>query len=431
MRAKTWLLLTFVCIATWLATLFLALSDCTPQALLHGKCDCSPTKLLYGQCDYKSIGSQTAELQTDALTRAALKGQFGDFFGVLNALFGAFTVLLVYRTWSAEQQRSKAERQEAAAALAQQAKDAKAAREQAEEQFAGSLEAQRQQVMEAKRASDAQIDLVRRERYYAEVEAAIQAYNGLLRDVAARQWRDKQHVELVTTWTGRHGLFHLWKTNITQRGVDGHWGYSQIDPLMKSALAGMVWHPVARQHSLSNFGPVGTTPQSDERDTHDWVRNQLLAGEREKLEYLAKMVRVCWIDLYGSQRYQLDALFRAWFHVCKALESAELHQIDIDTEWRLASRFRAQLSWVELTYIMANQVFADGPEGEGFPDAIKYCARYAFFDNFVSGLDPTVHAVLLLAQGAIVDSDVRLLPRQCFDSQLAKPLLTRARNDNV
>lgn len=42
------------------------------------------------------------------------------------------------------------------------------------------------------------------------------------------------------------------------------------------------------------------------------------------------------------------------------------------------------------------------------------------FDNFVAGLDPTVHAVLQVGRGDIEIPGGRALPKECFSSEAAK-----------
>lgn len=69
---------------------------------------------------------------------------------------------------------------------------------------------------------------------------------------------------------------------------------------------------------------------------------------------------------------------------------------------------------------MANQSLSEGDSGNGFPRAVALSSRYAMFDNFVAGLDPTVHAVLQVGRGDIEIPGGRALPKECFSSEAAK-----------
>jgi hypothetical protein len=77
------------------------------------------------------------------------------------------------------------------------------------------------------------------------------------------------------------------------------------------------------------------------------------------------------------------------------------------------------LSWVELIFLLANQALS---EGDGFPKAIERSKRYAMFDNFVPGFDPTAHALLREARAINGPQHLTGLPPECFDSKLAKQI---------
>ena len=344
----------FVAIAVavaWFATFLLALSDCSVQAIVRLECT-----------DW-TWGSAAASVK-DIEKSVAMKGQFGDVFGLLNGAFGAFTLFFVYRAFRLES-----------------------------------------------KSSQAQIELVRLERYYAEVAAAIQSYNRLLRDILIP---DKVHTgEMRGTWPGAHGLFHLWKVTVV---------FPQIQRAVRpSKTTGLLlqkwpdcWSPAAELYGY------GTPTVQETWRQQSWVEQQF--GDIEVPEKIAIAVhlRQRWQILYSENRYQLDALFRAWYHVCKAIKNADEYGVDPQTEWRMSSRFRAQLSWIELLFLLANQVLSEGDEGTGFPKAVDFSERYAMFDNFVPGLDPSAHALLGIANGLIPWPDARPLRAECFKSELAK-----------
>lgn len=91
-----------------------------------------------------------------------------------------------------------------------------------------------------------------------------------------------------------------------------------------------------------------------------------------------------WADLYLEQRYQLDALFRAWYTVYRVLETAPDYHLSPRTISLYSASFRAQLSWIELAFLLINQ---SGLEpNEKFPRACHLSNKYVVFDNLsISG----------------------------------------------
>ena len=348
-----WMLAAFA----WLITFVVAYSDCSIQQIVRM------------QCTGWSLGTFNS---VDTEKIAAMKGQFGDVFGLLNGAFGAVTLWLVYLAYSREAS-----------------------------------------------SSEAQMDFVRRERYLAEIDASIQAYNRQLHDIVVLESQGENRQQ---TWTSKHGLMTLWTSRLT-RPV-------QIDPrgfLIAIETPGLspqdkrakqsVWSPI-NEH-IEGY-PTERKPLAPEFKNSKWVAQMLADSDKETAASFANAVREKWLVVYSEYRYQLDALFRTWYHTCKAVEQARALGIDAETEWRAAARWRSQLSWIELLFLLANQSLSEGDSGDGFPRAVELSSRYAMFDNFVAGLDPTVHAVLQVARGDIEIPGGRALPKECFSSEAAK-----------
>jgi len=298
-------------------------------------------------------------------------GELGDSFGMLNGLFGAITLWLVYRTYRGDRESSETQAEMSALQLDQ-----------------------------AKFAADAQIALTRSERYMSEVAAASQSYNGLLHDIVAPDGPGAR-------WEGRNGLWHWWKRYLIQPGVGVRpgWKDAPTKPLTP-------WNTVRR---LYDDEQADTTLLGDA-----WVKEQVVS--HCNLDELVKYARPSWRKLYAQNWFQLDALFRSWFHVYKTINSAERMQVPAEIEWAAAARFRAQLSGIELAYLLANLVFSEGPDGKGFPEAIKMCERYAVFDNFAPGLDPIQYACLFGARGLSERgfAPERYIELSAFESRAAK-----------
>jgi hypothetical protein len=386
---------------SWGLTFVVADSDCTIQEFVRLEC----TELRFGARRSADVSTtpnmpevlgqaqvSTAKGQVDV---SASKGQFGDTFGVLNGLFGALTLWLVYRTFRRESESNSEQIR-----LAKEALDSERA------------------------SSAAQIELVRIERYYSEIEAAKQAYNRLLQAVEIPDIPEGKR-----SWPAAHGLFHAWKfiaTIVCQ--AESQTVTSQIARGTSQDIFLKVWRPVAAayrwDHNASLYDAI--TPERYEREhfTSRWVQSQIESLDARITDKYLSALLDSWRDSYTSNVYQFDALFRAWYHVCKAIANASEFQIDSATEWRAAARWRAQLSWIELVYLLSNQCLSEGENGNGFPKAVVLSERYAMFDNFQPGIDPTAHFLNRLARGRLELAGARRLKDEAFSSDLARSRLT-------
>lgn len=86
-----------------------------------------------------------------------------------------------------------------------------------------------------------------------------------------------------------------------------------------------------------------------------------------------------WNAVYFRNRFQLDALFRAWYTVYRVLETASQYQIGDQQIWLYGATFRAQLSWVELMILLLNQ--SGLPGNTVHPTACRYSNNFCLFDN--------------------------------------------------
>jgi hypothetical protein len=361
----------FVALA-WLFTFIIASSECFLMDFFRGQC---------------KVGWAVFDDVKSAKDVAAAKGQFGDVFGVLNGAFGALTLFFVYRAFRSE-----------------------------------------------RASSDAQISLVKLERYYAEVAAAVHAYEVALQGVAAAEWEelqqnDKPSRKFVTNWTSKHGLFHLWKQYFTIPAIRDQWAYSVES--YRGRIPSKVWAPIAVQMGIDlevesrvTFAQPHARTFYGEASVTQLLRDQ--SEENNDFQDLSNAVNGAWWRMYGSNRYQLDLLFRTWYHAFKTIATADDFDIDEATEWRIASRFRAQLSWIEMVFLLANQTFGNEPGSEGFPRAVEFSERYAMFDNFTPGLDPTVHALLAAAKGK-TKHVTNIFTLDSFESDRARKALGKRR----
>ena len=390
-RSDTWI---FVGAAfLWLLTFVVAISDCSIQQFLRMEC----TAWL--------LGSGPTEKFSEA------KGQFGDSFGVLNGAFGALTLWLVYRTYRRETESNAEQIRLATETL-------EAQRKSNTEQIRLATEA----LDSERKSSAAQIELVRIERYYSEIEAAKQAYNRLLQAVAIQDHYDKR------SWAAAHGLFFGWRfiaklvrqsnTQLVPSRTDSQASLRIFLAMWRPVSVSYRWHDI--RSAIDNYSPETYEP---EHFTARWVESQIdLLDDDANSKYLSSLVKN-WRETYSSNVYQYDALFRAWYHVCKAIANVSEFQIDAATEWRAAASWRAQLSWIEMVYLLCNQCLSEGETGNGFPRAVEFSERYAMFDNFQPGIDPAAHLLSRVARGYLSVGGARRLNDEAFASDLARKKL--------
>lgn len=215
-RARHWVWI--VAAIAWVVTFVVAYSDCSIQQIVRL------------QCTGWSLGT-TVSAETEKI--AAMKGQFGDVFGLLNGAFGAVTLWLVYLAYSRDASNS-----------------------------------------------EAQMDFVRRERYLAEIDASIQAYNRQLHDIVVleSQGENKQQ-----TWTSKHGLMTLWTSRLTRPVQIDPRGFSiaietpGISPRHKRAKQS-VWSPI-NEHIEGH--PTERKPLAPEFKNSKWVAQMLADGDKE------------------------------------------------------------------------------------------------------------------------------------------------------
>ena len=107
--------------------------------------------------------------------------------------------------------------------------------------------------------------------------------------------------------------------------------------------------------------------------------------------------------VYQGNRSDLDALFRTLYRLIHWIDNTET---DIAQRRHYVSLIRAQLSWVEMVYLLFNGLT---PEGKKFA---LLCNKYALFDNMTSGSDEVLK---------IICEDLPLFPPPGVDPELVSP----------
>jgi hypothetical protein len=339
--------------ALWMLTFIVAYSECTVQEFVEARCF-TLTRTSSGVSDAvsqrpesdrlngivtKSKAEEVAERK--AADASEKKGQFGDFFGVLNALFGALTLVIVYSNLVEERHHAKRER-EAAKAF-----------------HDASMKAQRDALDEARSSAQSSKAIQLRTNYYADINVAIQTYHRILGEVLVPV-KDKEGA-LKSTWPARHGLFHLWHHFMVYKLRNAH---------------------VTRS-------PAGTC---DAIWNDPFTLPKYMADDSEGYQRLTNLTRDHWVTLYHENKYQLDALFRSWEFVYRTISRDKVNkQIDDATHEFAAASWYAQLSQIELQFVVAHATFG---ENKAFNHVFSQVAQDPSFPE-LAGLSDIAIKVLV------------------------------------
>ena len=160
-----------------------------------------------------------------------------------------------------------------------------------------------------------------------------------------------------------------------------------------------------------------------------FVKSYLRLDASERLTFQLPL-ETAWNDLYMTRRSNLDALFRAWYHVYRILETAPLYGIDGESIWLYNSAFRAQVSWIELAYLLVN--LSDFPGNVDYDTARRYANKYAIFDNLVASQDCIVASLRASTfdgteRTAANGESTQKLEKSAWDSDAARTAIGRAR----
>lgn len=94
-------------------------------------------------------------------------------------------------------------------------------------------------------------------------------------------------------------------------------------------------------------------------------------SQQKLLEALLKR----WEDVYGQNRHHLDSVFRTLYRLIKWIDGQPEVSLDNDKKWHYVSIVRAQLSEIELIFLLLNGHTDRGQRMN------KYVNDYALFDN--------------------------------------------------
>ena len=107
------------------------------------------------------------------------------------------------------------------------------------------------------------------------------------------------------------------------------------------------------------------------------------------------------------QKYQFDGLFRTLYRLIRWVDEANERTLTDDEKWFYVSIIRAQLTWIEMVFLLFNCLTEDGKS------FLVYANKYALFDN----LDVSSDVVLALVKVECQRYGIR---NTAFDSNLAR-----------
>lgn len=257
------------------------------------------------------------------------RGQFGDAFGAFNALVSTFALIGLFYTVRTQQTQLSSQES-------------------------------------LSRSSDL---LIRQQQFQEQFYRAIDAYRELLADVVTIGVDNGEQL-----LHGRAALQVIWREQFI----------NNIEYATAEGLRGAISRQ-RRAYSDEKLGSWNSYADAAE------ASKPLLANQLTDQDVLTECLRSfgdAWAAAYLANRFQLDSLFRAWYTAYRILETAETYQIAPDAAALYSAVFRAQLSWIEMAFLLINQ--SGLPGNQKFPRACYLSNKYAMFDNLDSSHDVVI-----------------------------------------
>ena len=232
------------------------------------------------------------------------------------------------------------------------------------------LRTQQEQIRTQENTSQTNDILVRQQQFQDQLFRAVDAYRDQLHSVSA------QHGTNIGQFTGRVALREIWRRQFVAK-ID-----FASSPLLKAVIESQLdaysnelsgtWNS-HREVSLA-IEKILSNVENDQQ-----VRNSVLC-----------QIGDAWKTASLANRYQLDSLYRAWYTVYRILDTAPAYGISPEMIKIYSAAFRAQVSWIEMAFLLANQ--SGLPGNPSYPKACRHSLRYIVFDN----LDRTHDAVVAI-----------------------------------
>lgn len=94
-----------------------------------------------------------------------------------------------------------------------------------------------------------------------------------------------------------------------------------------------------------------------------------------------------WNELYLSQEFQLDSMFRTLYRLISWVDSQHESRLSVAQKWMYINIIRSQISWIEMFYLFFNGLTDRGNKFKFFSE------KYALFDNLTVDSDATIEVI--------------------------------------
>lgn len=118
-----------------------------------------------------------------------------------------------------------------------------------------------------------------------------------------------------------------------------------------------------------------------------------------------------WNELYKSEEYQLDNLFRTLYSLLSWIDSQQEARLNNAQKWLYISIVRSQLSWIEMVYLYFNGLTERGKKFKSISE------KYALFNNLTFDSDASIDVLKIYLSN---DDSYRL---SAYDSEVARAKL--------
>lgn len=260
------------------------------------------------------------------------------------------------------------------------------------------IRTQQQQLVDQDEHSRRSDLLIAQQQFQEQLYRAIDAYRELLTQIRASADLEQQSL------TGRNALNEMW--------------VRQVQELLYLERPGS-------SPSQSRDGRRSTIPSSVRSASAIEEYCSSLQEDDEERRRVLQAIGALWANLYIENRFQLDALFRSWYTVYRVLDTAHSYGLSPATISLYSASFRAQLSWIELAFLLVNQsALGENPK---FPKACDMSNRYVVFDNL--SVDGDVVVSLLRrqaeAKGPYIAIEDATLTKHAFSGDVAAAIASR------
>lgn len=291
----------------------------------------------------------------------ATRGQFGDAFGAFNALVSTFALIGLFFT----------------------------------------IRSQQHQLTEQSKAAATSERLTRQQQFQEFFYRAVDTYKQLLSEISSSISENEQAVH------GRVALWKIWRERFI--AALPALGETELDIAIRKQL---------EAYANETLGEWNTNAESASAIAK---LKQALATTPGAAHSASIALGGTWAHVYSVNRFQLDSLFRAWYTAYRVLSTASSYGLDDDTIRLYSATFRAQLSWIEMAFLLANQ--AGLPGNMSFPNACWFSNKYVIFDNLDTDSDAVVATLAWIAQNqsAVAPDKSARLSANAFGIQAMTP----------